>query len=153
MSDFGGQTPMPAPQEPASGGGPSGPRAGFWRRFGATLIDGIILGAFYGLMYALLGANAAGLLNLVASYTYYTLLEGGSSGQTIGKKVLNIRVIDFRAGGPLGYGRAFLRNLARILSSIPLLLGYFWMLWDSEKQTWHDKLSTSVVVPVDAYRS
>ena len=40
----------------------------------------------------------------------------------------------------------------RILSTIPLLLGYFWMLWDSEKQTWHDKLAGSVVVPVDAYR-
>ena len=30
-------------------------------------------------------------------------------------------------------------------------LGYFWMLWDGEKQTWHDKLATTVVVPVAYY--
>jgi uncharacterized RDD family membrane protein YckC len=27
------------------------------------------------------------------------------------------------------------------------LLGYLWMLWDSEKQTWHDKAANAVVVP------
>jgi uncharacterized RDD family membrane protein YckC len=60
-------------------------------------------------------------------------------------------VIDFRAGGPIGYPRAFIRYIARILSALPFLLGYFWMLWDREKQTWHDKLSNSVVVPTSAY--
>jgi uncharacterized RDD family membrane protein YckC len=31
------------------------------------------------------------------------------------------------------------------------LLGYLWMLWDKERQTWHDKFANSVVVPVSAY--
>ena len=31
------------------------------------------------------------------------------------------------------------------------LLGYFWMLWDREKQTWHDKFANDVVVPTSAY--
>ncbi len=79
MSDFMGRDPMPHQPEPAdrwqpASGGRSGPRAGCWRRFGAALIDG-------------------------------------------------------------------------------LLLGYLWMLWDPEKQTWHDKLATTVVVPADAYRA
>ena len=42
----------------------------------------------------------------------------------------------------LGIGRYF----ARWLSAIPLLLGYFWMLWDPKKQTWHDKLVSTIVV-------
>jgi uncharacterized RDD family membrane protein YckC len=50
-----------------------------------------------------------------------------------------------------GYGRALLRYIGRIVSTIPCLLGYFWMLWDGEKQTWHDKFAGSVVVPVSDY--
>ena len=36
-------------------------------------------------------------------------------------------------------------------SGIPCFLGYFWMLWDSEKQTWHDKMAITVVVPTSDY--
>jgi len=32
-----------------------------------------------------------------------------------------------------------------------IFLGFFWMLWDKEKQCWHDKLASDVVVPVSAY--
>jgi uncharacterized RDD family membrane protein YckC len=92
------------------------------------------------------------ILGLVGSIAYYVILEGGPSGQTLGKKALGIRVYDLAQGGPIGYGRAFIRWIGRIASTIPILLGYFWMLWDSEKQTWHDKLAGSVVVPADAYR-
>jgi uncharacterized RDD family membrane protein YckC len=144
-----------APQAPPGSysSGPSGPRAGFWRRFGAAFIDGIILGIVSGILIAILKQGAVvQLLNLVISVAYFTYFEGGSSGQTVGKMVLGIRVYDLRQGGPIGYGRGFIRWISRILSTIPLFLGYFWMLWDSEKQCWHDKLAGSVVVPVDAYR-
>jgi uncharacterized RDD family membrane protein YckC len=56
-----------------------------------------------------------------------------------------------RTGGSIGFGRAVLRYFARIISIIPCCLGYFWMLWDKERQTWHDKLISDVVVPVSAY--
>jgi uncharacterized RDD family membrane protein YckC len=70
----------------------------------------------------------------------------------VGKRVLGIRVLDFQGGtGSIGYGRAVVRNLVKYISAIPLLLGYLWMLWDREKQCWHDKAASSVVVPVDAY--
>ena len=64
---------------------------------------------------------------------------------------MGIRVYDFSQGGPIGYGRGVGRHFARILSAIPCYLGYFWMLWDKEKQCWHDKLVTSIVVPVSVY--
>ena len=159
MSDIGGQAPaqdQQAPQPAWAGDvtarrGPSGPRSGFWRRFGALLIDSLILGVAYGVLLALFNAGVAYALYLVADFAYYTLLEGGPTGQTVGKRALGIRVIDFRAGGPIGYGRGFLRQIGKILSGIPFGLGYFWMLWDREKQCWQDKIATTVVVPVDAY--
>jgi uncharacterized RDD family membrane protein YckC len=149
------------PQQPvyqAGGGGPSGPRAGFWRRFGAALLDGIILGVVSSIIAAILGGRSANGfnatyqgVNLLLGVVYFSYLEGGASGQTIGKRAAGIRVIDFGGGGPIGAGRALGRYFARFLSALPLGLGYFWMLWDREKQTWHDKLTTSVVVPTDAY--
>jgi uncharacterized RDD family membrane protein YckC len=140
------ETPSYSP--PASG--PSGPRAGFWRRFAAALLDGILIGIVTGILRALFGTNEGNGLGTLLGLFYYTYFEG-SSGQTPGKKALGIRVIDFSGGGSIGYGRAFIRYIGRIVSGIVLLLGYLWMLWDKEKQTWHDKFANSVVVPESAY--
>jgi uncharacterized RDD family membrane protein YckC len=126
--------------------GPTSARAGFWRRFVAAFVDGIVLSVAYFILIAFVEENAASFLNLLVGIAYYTYLEG-TSGQTLGKKALGIRVVDLGGGGSIGFGRAFLRYIGRIVSAIPLFLGYFWMIWDKEKQTWHDKFANSVVVP------
>ncbi|HEU0318685.1 MAG TPA: RDD family protein, partial [Solirubrobacteraceae bacterium] len=77
--------------------------------------------------------------------------EGGPTGQTLGKRALGIRVVSFDTGGPIGYPRAFLRYIGRIIDFLVLLIGFLWMLWDREKQCWHDKLASDVVVPVSSY--
>jgi uncharacterized RDD family membrane protein YckC len=64
---------------------------------------------------------------------------------------LGIRVLGLDTGGSIGYGRAFLRWVMSIVSAIVLLIGYLWMLWDREKQCWHDKVANAVVVPVADY--
>ena len=130
---------------------PSGPRATFLQRLLAALIDGIIIGIVAAVLEAIAGRTVGGLVALAIGIGYYGWLEGSMSGQTVGKRALGIRVYDFRAGGPIGTSRAILRYFARILSTIPCLLGYFWMLWDTEKQTWHDKIAGTVVVPVSSY--
>lgn len=128
--------------------GPSGARAGFWRRFVAAFVDGLILGVVGGILGAILSEsdNAATVISILLGIAYYTYFEG-SIGQTSGKKALGIRVVSLEGGGSIGFGRAFVRYIGRIVSTIPLLLGYLWMLWDKEKQTWHDKFAGSVVVP------
>ena len=148
------QTPPPtgAPMggQMAAQGGPSGPRAGFWQRFGAALLDGLIVGVVNGILFAVLkGAGYA--LGLLVAIAYFTYFIGGPTGQTLGKRALGIRVVDFNTGGPIGYGRAFVRYISQILSAIVIYLGYFWMLWDKEKQCWHDKFANDVVVPEAAY--
>jgi uncharacterized RDD family membrane protein YckC len=141
---------QPAFQGAAAGGKPSGPRAGFWIRFGAALIDGIPLGLIsFGIGKAL--GTGGNILGIVIGLAYYSYLEGSGSGQTIGKKLVGIRVIDFDGRGSIGYVRAGTRYLMSYVSGFVILLGYLWMLWDGEKQTWHDKVSNSVVVPVSSY--
>jgi len=128
----------------------SGPRAGFWRRFAASFIDGILIGVITIVLdLALKGVGS--VVGLVIDATYFTVLEGGVRGQTFGKSAMGIRVISLSDGQPIGYGRAFIRFIGRIVSAVVIYIGYLWMLWDRESQTWHDKFAGSVVVPVSDY--
>lgn len=129
----------------------SGPRATFGQRLGAYLIDLVLVAVVQGIVWALTNEDVASAIGLLAGLAYFAYFEGGPTGQTIGKRVVGIRVYDFRQGGPIGYGRALLRYIGRLVSGIPCLLGYLWMLWDGEKQTWHDKIAGTVVVPVADY--
>ena len=130
---------------------PGGPRAGFWRRFWALFLDGIVLGIVATVLEAIVGRSFGGIVALALYIGYFGYFIGSPSGQTIGKRALGIRVIDAKTGGSIGFSRAVLRFFAAILSAIVFYLGYFWMLWDPEKQTWHDKIAGDVVVPVSAY--
>jgi len=88
------------------------------------------------------------LAAFVGIVLYYSLLEGGRSGQTLGKRALGIRVVDKLTGGPIGTGRGVGRYFARILSGLACFVGYLWMLWNAESQTWHDIIVDSYVVKV-----
>lgn len=94
-------------------------------------------------------AALLGLLALAVTLFYYARLEGGPKGQTVGKKAVGVRVVDATTAGPIGPGRAVGRYLFKSLISGNLcLLGYLWAFWDSRKQSWHDKVVSSVVVKV-----
>ena len=120
-------------------------RAGFWRRFAAAFIDGVLVGVVSTILQLILG-NTGQALSVLVGFVYYTYFHG-STGQTPGDAALSIRVVDRDGGGSIGYGRAFIRCLVSIVSGLVLLLGYLWMLWDSEKQCWHDKAANDVVIP------
>jgi uncharacterized RDD family membrane protein YckC len=124
-------------------------RSGFWRRFAAALIDGLVVGVSTTILRVILGDAAGEGIGILLAFGYYTYFHG-RTGQTPGDAVMSIRVIDLRdgTGEPIGYGRAFIRCLVSIVSGFVLVIGYLWMIWDREKQTWHDKAAGSVVVPV-----
>ena len=148
------QAPPPPPPPPSGWETPaqhatSAQLAGFWRRFGGLIIDGIIVGVFNEVLDVILrsGGTGPGLLSLVGilvGLAYYTW--GFGSGQTVACRVLNLRIVDEKTGGMPGYGKGLGRYFASILSVIPIFLGYFWMLWDSKSQTWQDKLAGTLVV-------
>ena len=127
-----------------------GPRADTGARFVAYIIDAVIVGIVYAVLYGALGGTGQGL-GFVLGLAYFTYFDGCPSGQTIGKRAMKIRVVDFQTGGELGYGKAIIRYVGRIISSIPCLLGYLWAIWDEQRQGWHDKIAGTVVVPVADY--
>ena len=131
-------------------GDASGPRAGFWRRFGGAIIDAIIL-TIVAIVLRVAFKGAGSALSLLVGLAYFTLFVGAKRGQTPGMSAVGIRVISFDGSGSIGYGRAFIRWIGGYISAIVLFIGFLWMLWDREKQCWHDKMASDVVVPVSAY--
>lgn len=114
--------------------------AGFWRRFAAALIDGLIIGVIPGMVFKGNGNIISFLLGL--GYSVWML---STYSATVGMMILKIKITK-ESGGKLTYKDAVLRYFASILSAVVLLIGYLWMLWDPKKQTWHDKLAKTVVV-------
>ncbi len=144
-------------------GSGAGEFAGFWIRFLAALVDGLIIGIPFAFLNLAINDNFAvssgiggfgeagvvSLLRNVAAALYFAYLEGGPTGQTIGKRLCNIRVVDEANGQPgIGPGRGFLRYLMSLVSGFALAIGYLWMLWDPRNQTWHDKVAHTYVVKV-----
>jgi uncharacterized RDD family membrane protein YckC len=150
--------PPPPQTPPAWSPHQSGPRAGFWARFAALFIDSIVIAIIPIIVIAIgAGSDSNGLralgyiLFFVGYIAYFIYFEGGPTEQTPGKRALGIRVVDFNTGGSIGHGRAFVRLIVRYISGLVCYLGYLWMLWDKEKQCWHDKAANDVVVPTQYY--
>jgi uncharacterized RDD family membrane protein YckC len=100
--------------------------------------------ASIGMFFILLGTFF--LVYLLAFVLYY-IRPVARTGQTLGRKMLNIYVVDESKGTPCGYGRSFLRALiAGLASSSIFYLGYLWVLWDDKNQTWHDKAAGTIVI-------
>lgn len=107
-------------------------------------------GPFGGLMFDI---SFRGLLGRAIQLAYFSYLNGSESGQTVGKRLLGIRVADAQTGESIGYGRGFLREGAVVVAGMvcsPLvLLDGLWPLWDPQRQAIHDKIAGSVVLKVE----
>ncbi len=121
--------------------------AGFGRRLLAVILDGIILSIpAVGLGFALsFGRSGGSGSNILLTILYEALLIALWNGQTIGKLAMGIRVVT-ADGAPVPVGMAFARAGMKIVSGAALGLGYLWMLWDLNKQTWHDKVAKTYVI-------
>lgn len=153
---LGGAAPAPAYGQQVGYGyaqGAGATPANFGQRLAALLIDGVVLGVPFVIVLGILGAISdalavlAYLAGLVGIVYYFGHFEGGPEGQTIGKRTMKIRTVDATTLQPgIGMGRAVGRYFAHIISGFVCYLGYLWMLWDPEKQTWHDKIVSTKVV-------
>ena len=68
------------------------------------------------------------------------------SGQTPGMKMMSIRVVRDRDGGPVTGGQAILRLIGYWVSGFVFYLGYIWIFIDKRKRGWHDLIAGTVVV-------
>jgi uncharacterized RDD family membrane protein YckC len=154
--------------------GPQPTYAGFWIRLVARLLDGLILGIPFGIVFAVFAIaggvianttnsssqdsqNAAAaavfgggflllyVLALVVQVAYW-IYFWGTSGSTLGMRLLHLKVVDADTGGAIGYARATVRFLMSIVNSWACYIGWIWVAFDPRKQGWHDKVANSVVL-------
>jgi uncharacterized RDD family membrane protein YckC len=136
--------------------------AGFWMRFAAIFIDGLIMIPlsipFYAFDWGYSAATeqttkVAMALGMVASWFFlfigrwlsFALQESSSAQATVGKRTLGIYVTD-RQGQRIGFGRATGRYFGKILSGLILMVGFMMAGWTERKQALHDMLADTLVV-------
>lgn len=119
--------------------------AGFWERFGAAFIDGIILTVINVFIQLLVREAASTVLSLIIGWLYSALQESGASQATIGKKALGLKVVNME-GERISFAQATGRHFGKIISAVIIFIGYLMMIWDEKKQTLHDKMANTLVV-------
>jgi uncharacterized RDD family membrane protein YckC len=124
------------------------PYASWIQRVGAYLIDvapiiivDLVLGRISTVLSVLIWL--AGL----AWTAYNRWYQAGTTGQSLGKKVLKLRLVSEETGQPIGTLMAFVRDICHIIDSVICFIGYLFPLWDSKRQTIADKIVKTVVIP------
>ena len=140
--------------------------AGFFRRFFAWLIDHLAMFVLVMLLMLALGALLAQIGNIesdilavlagllacvvfgmffVFQFIYFGYFWS-RDGQSIGMKLLNIKVVR-KSGGELNFWRAALRGtLGYYISGLVFSLGFIWAAFDENNEAWHDKIFDTWVV-------
>lgn len=113
------------------------PRAGFWERMGAGLLDIILVSVFCTM-------TRLGSVGLLVALAYFAAMWTWK-GTTIGGLLLGLKVVRYD-GRRLEVLPAVVRGLAAAFSTIVLFLGFLWIVWDPEKLAWHDKIAGTVVL-------
>jgi uncharacterized RDD family membrane protein YckC len=129
--------------------------AGFAKRFMAFIIDRIciwlILTLIFGYYYQIHLYRISNLFNRNTVYielllmTYFVLCESSRWQATLGKKLFGMKVVTEQYQ-KLTVKDALVRYLSKYLSTFVLLLGYIWIIFDSRKQGWHDKIAGTFVI-------
>ncbi|MEV6912506.1 RDD family protein [Amycolatopsis sp. NPDC051071] len=158
-SPFGQQPGQQAPFGQAPQFGPRQDYAHWGLRAAAALIDfgPIVILPIIGIVIAtnvssVIGGIIAGIGYVAAfGWTLYNRwIQTGNTGQSLGKKILKIKLVREADGQPIGPLMAFVRDLCHNLDGWVCGLGYLWPLWDDKSQTFADKILSTVVVPADA---
>jgi Mce-associated membrane protein len=76
------------------------------------------------------------------------LLLPAITGWSLGRALFAIRVVRQRDGAPAGVWRLLVRDVAHLLDTAALLIGWLWPLWDSRRRTFADLLLRTEVWPV-----
>ena len=130
----------------------TGAKAGFWIRVLAFIIDSIIIAVVNAIIAAILNSSTTGRsgIQTLLGIIYFTYFWSASSpwpGQTIGDKVLNLRVIR-TDGSDLSIVQALIRYVGLFISFIVIFIGVIWVAFDPNKQGWHDKIAGTYVIKV-----
>lgn len=90
-------------------------------------------------------SHLIGLAYLLWNYGY----RQGTTGSSLGKSVMKVKVVSEVTGQPLGFGLSIVRQLAHFVDAIICYIGFLFPLWDAKRQTLADKIMTTVVLPIE----
>jgi len=131
---------------------------GFWPRFGAYLVDTLLMMIIIlPIIFLMVGnldqlASQTEVLGVGATIVLYLLPIALIlafwiiKGTTPGKMIFKAKIVDAKTGEHPSILQFIGRYFGYFISSIPLGLGFLWIAWDKRKQGWHDKMSGTVVV-------
>jgi uncharacterized RDD family membrane protein YckC len=130
---------------------------GFWARFGASILDSILLIAItfpmlhiiYGSQYWNSEELIMGIPDFIISWIFpfvATILFWVYKSATPGKMAIKAKVVDAKTGNIPTVKQSVIRYIGYYISLLPVGLGFFWVGWDKKKQAWHDKLAGTVVI-------
>lgn len=129
---------------------------GFWIRFLAYIVDSAIvtiafIAVVMGLTVMGLELFAPSLIYFVFGVLYFALMQSSARQATIGKALCGLKVTDV-AGERISLPRALAREVAKIISSLTLLIGYIIAAFTSRKQALHDFVASTTVVRAEPGR-
>jgi uncharacterized RDD family membrane protein YckC len=136
------------PQQPGYGMQP--PYANWGQRFLGLLVDMLVFAVPY-IVVIIGGASKIWALAIIGylaviGLAIWQLIREGRTGQTVGKQAVGIRLVREIDGQPVGVGMAFVRRLAHFLDSIACYIGWLWPAWDAKRQTFADKVCSTIVI-------
>ena len=119
-------------------------RVGFWPRLGASLLDAVMVGIVFGMMHRIWD-GFGGIFPFW--FAVYCVVLWATKGTTIGGIICGLKVVrlDDR---PVDWSVAVVRGLSAFLSLAVAGLGFIWVAFDNEKQSWHDKIAGTTIVRV-----
>jgi uncharacterized RDD family membrane protein YckC len=74
----------------------------------------------------------------------------GKTGSSIGKSALKFKVVNERTWQPIGFWQSIARQIAHWVDQLACYVGFLWPLWDDKRQTFADKIMTTVCVPLNS---
>lgn len=139
-----------------------GEYAGFWQRFVAAFIDGIIMYIIQMIVFSIFGLgmtntsldmfsdgipasfSIAYALSVGLGVAYYAYFESSEKQATFGKQAMGLVVTDMN-GGRITMMNAVGRYFAKILSALIMLIGYLMQPFTEKKQALHDMIAGTLV--------
>ena len=122
--------------------------AGFWIRFVAMFIDGIIIGAVYFgitlVMFAIEMYGLALILGFIWALGYHIYFPSSNMMATPGKAVLGLKITD-ESGNKISAGKAILRYIGYIISGLTLYIGFIIVGFTENKRGLHDMVASTRV--------
>jgi len=119
---------------------------GFWIRFVAAIIDGILLAIVQFIIGLVIDdQTTTTLINIVLGWLYFAGMESSANQATLGKRAMGLQVTDLD-GNRIGFGKATGRYFAKIISALILFIGYFMIGFTEKKQGLHDMIAGTLVI-------